>query len=219
VATGGPGHVQLHFAPCDRHLEGNLDLRAQVCATSDRGTAAPRARAGASRPGKPAQDVAQVLGCLSAETVAEELGEHVLGRKRPAAGVKSAARPGGPASGATAGKGVERTAVAVIHLPFFRVVEHLEGLLNLLKLALGVLVVRIQVGVVLARKLPIGLLNLGLGGVARHTEYLVVVFFHGTLDRSSPGLDQENASFRQQPGTMGLRQGVYCAILSLAGGS
>ena len=99
--------------------------------------------------------VAQAAGGLAAETLAEELAEiDVFGVEIAGVGVElGAAGPGPPLPAALlAGPHrLERAAVAVVHFPLFRVVQHVEGPLNLLELLRGRLVVRVHVGMVLPR--------------------------------------------------------------------
>jgi len=66
-------------------------------------------------------------------------------------------------------------AVGVVTLPLLRVAEDAVGLGRLLELLLRFLVAGVAVGVVLEGELAIGRLHLLVGGVARHTEDLVVV--------------------------------------------
>ena len=72
----------------------------------------------------------------------------------------------------------ERTAVAVVQLPLRRIIQHFEGLLQLLELGLGRLVVGVHVGVIFAGQLAIGLLNIRRRSVASYAQYLIVVFCH-----------------------------------------
>ena len=55
--------------------------------------------------------------------------------------------------------------VAIVHLPFFGIIQHVESSLNLLKLFFGRLVVGVHVGVIFPRQLAIGLLDIRLRGV------------------------------------------------------
>ena len=75
----------------------------------------------------------------------------------------------------------KRTAVAVVHFPLFRVVEHIEGGLDFLEFLDRLRVVRVHVGMVLACQLPVGLLDIGLGGVASDAKRFVIVVCHGFL--------------------------------------
>ena len=68
-----------------------------------------------------------------------------------------------------------RVAEAVVLRPAARVLEHLVGLGGLAELLGRLGVVLVAVGVVLHRQLAVGLLDLGLGGVAGEPEDLVVV--------------------------------------------
>ena len=77
-----------------------------------------------------------------------------------------------------AAEGFERTAVTVIHFPLFGVVENVESLLDFLESCLGSLVVRVHVGMVLARQVPIRLTNFILRGVATQSESLVIIVSH-----------------------------------------
>src|SRR5207248_9914695 len=63
----------------------------------------------------------------------------------------------------------------VVLLALLRVREHLVGLVDVLEALLGLLVVRVEVGVELAGELAVGGANLLLGGGLLHAENLVVV--------------------------------------------
>ena len=58
-----------------------------------------------------------------------------------------------------------------------RIAQRLIGLLGLFELFLGDLIARITVGMMLHRQPPVGLLDLGFAGVARHAEDFVIVAF------------------------------------------
>jgi hypothetical protein len=72
-------------------------------------------------------------------------------------------------------KAAERPGAAVVLLALLRVAEHVVGLGDLLEARLGLLVVRVAVGVVLARELAVGLLDLLGGRLFVDPERLVVV--------------------------------------------
>jgi hypothetical protein len=63
----------------------------------------------------------------------------------------------------------------VVLLPLLRIAEHLVGLVDFLELRLGRLVAGVDVGVVLARQLPVRALDLLVGGGLGDPERLVVV--------------------------------------------
>ncbi len=63
-----------------------------------------------------------------------------------------------------------RRAEGVVLLALLRVGQHVVRVLHLLEALLGVLVARVRVGVVLARELPVRLLDLVLRGVLRNPE-------------------------------------------------
>ena len=66
----------------------------------------------------------------------------------------------------------------VVALALIRVAQHLVRRLDLLKLVLGRRIIRVHVGMILARHLSIGLLYLLLRGGARNTQRGIVVFGH-----------------------------------------
>ena len=74
--------------------------------------------------------------------------------------------------------GFEGAAVAVVHFPLFRVVEHVEGGLDFLEFLDSLRIVRVHVRMVLACQLPVGLLDIGRGGVAGDAERFVIVNCH-----------------------------------------
>ena len=133
---------------------------------------------------------------------AEELGEDVAeaaGRQRLRDGVRrdAARRAGGeigeieaaeievgPARAAAwlgsrpacAGIAVLRIeAELVVHLTLLGVAQDVVGFLDVLEALLGGLVARIQIGMVLARELAVGLADFVRIGVARHAQRFVVV--------------------------------------------
>ena len=67
----------------------------------------------------------------------------------------------------------------VVLLPLFRIAEHLIGLVDLLESILGGLVALVNVGVMLAGKLPEGGADLLLGGRPRNAQDRVVVLESG----------------------------------------
>ena len=171
-------HVGL--APFDRQLERHLDAGGDVFAGHLGGPlAAPPAPSAAST-GATSTSTAEHVG--KATGAAEQAlqvdlttaGKSARSRKRSAATTAA-----GPASAlATRADSLERTAVAVVHLPLARVVEHIEGGLHLLELLLRRVVVGMEVGMVLPRKLPVGLANVLCRCRPRHAERLIVVFRH-----------------------------------------
>jgi hypothetical protein len=77
-------------------------------------------------------------------------------------------------------------AVGVVALALLRVAEDAVGLGRLLEPVFGVLVPLVAIGVVLERQLPVGGLDLGVGGIPRHPENLVIVASGGHFRRRSP---------------------------------
>ena len=85
----------------------------------------------------------------------------------------------GPGGARAAGAGrFERTAVAIVLLAFGLVVEDVERGLHFLEFFFRVFVVGMQIGMVLARQLAVGLLDIGRRRVAAHTQGLVIIFGH-----------------------------------------
>ena len=122
--------------------------------------------------------VAQTAAALFAEPFAKELAEvDVFDACAAGTGVKLSTggpRPPRCACRSAAGPMVSKDrAVAVVQLPLFRVIEHVEGPLHLLKLLGGRLVVGIHVGMVLPSQFAVGLLDVGLRGVSGNTESFV----------------------------------------------
>ena len=68
-----------------------------------------------------------------------------------------------------------REAILIVARLFIRVGQHLVGLVDLLELLLRALVAGILVGMVLHRQLPVGLLDLRVGGVFLDAEHLVII--------------------------------------------
>ena len=69
-----------------------------------------------------------------------------------------------------------RMPVAVVGRAFFRILQHLVGLGDLLEHLLGLLVAGILVGMILDRLLAVGFLDLLLRGVPAHAEQFIIVF-------------------------------------------
>ena len=67
--------------------------------------------------------------------------------------------------------------VAVVGVALAAVAQHLVGFAHFLELVFGLLVTRIAVRVVLHGHLPIGFLDLFVGGVLAHPEHGVIVAF------------------------------------------
>ena len=137
-------------APEHGLVEGDRDLRLEV-------GAAFGARA-------PARGAAATCGA------AEEVGQDVAHRGGVEVEVAEAAE-----AAARAGAGGEGPGCAVVLLALLGVAEHVVSLGDLLEARLGVLVVGVGVGVVLARELAVGLLDLLRRGLLVDAERLVVV--------------------------------------------
>src|SRR4029077_15651664 len=71
--------------------------------------------------------------------------------------------------------GVE--AKLIVHLPLFGVGENVVGFLNLLEFLFSGFIAGIQVRMIFAGKLSIGLANLFLSGLARHAQQFVIILF------------------------------------------
>jgi hypothetical protein len=113
---------------------------------------------------------------LGAEPVAEQLREIDFleaGCPLPVPGLpaRAGARPGG--------RGFEGAAIAVVQLALARVVQNIISRLHLLELFLGRLIVRVHVGVILARQPAVGLLNVSLRRVAFDPQDLIIIVGHG----------------------------------------
>jgi hypothetical protein len=93
-------------------------------------------------------------------------GDGVLGDAAPRR-PHDAPRPAGPADA--------RVSVGVVTASLLRVPEDAVGLRRLLEALLGLPVPRVAIGVVLEGQLPVGGLDLLLGGIARDSKDLVVV--------------------------------------------
>ena len=172
-------HVGL--APFDRQLERHLDPSGEILARHLGGPLAATASTAAGTGTTATPGAAKHVG--KASTAAEETlqidltaaGESARARERSAAATASTS----PATaGATRPHALERTAVAVIHLPLARIVEHVEGRLYLLELLLRRIVVGMKIGMVLPREFAIGLANVLCRCRFRHAEHLIVVFRH-----------------------------------------
>src|SRR5690606_19540473 len=105
------------------------------------------------------EDVLEVGG--RALTALVEHAEDVL---EPAAGSGTARREAGPRT---------HGADLVVFLALILVAEDGVGLADLLGLRLGGRITRVRVGVILARELAIGLLQIGVGDVLGYSERLV----------------------------------------------
>src|SRR5262249_58936880 len=79
------------------------------------------------------------------------------------------------AAGARLLVGAPVRAELVVLLAFGGIAEHFIGFVDLLEARLGRLVARVDVGVMLPRQLPVGLLDFLLGRGLRHAERRVVV--------------------------------------------
>ena len=165
-------HTHVGFAPLNRKLEGYFNSGSDILAGL-LGRPAAAARLGTTP--TPAKQIAKSaratkqtlqidLGAAPTETTASE---------RSAAGIKPGAR-----SGSTAAHTLKGVAVAVVHLPLARVVEHVKGGLYLLEFFLGRLVVGMQIGVILPGEFAVRLTNIFGRSRAGHAEGLVVVFRH-----------------------------------------
>src|SRR6266705_3031514 len=114
----------------------------------------------------------------------EEVLEDVLeeGAEACVAEAGAGSRPGGP-------EAVEMGALVGIG-------QHGVRLVHFLELLLGVLVVAVAVGMELHGELPVRLLDLGLSGVARDAEDLVVVARHRTQASSSGAAATDTSAAR-----------------------
>src|SRR5579871_3100582 len=65
--------------------------------------------------------------------------------------------------------------VLIVDRALLRIRQHLAGFLGLFEELLGLLVIRIAVGMVLHRQPPVGLLDLRLSSGLGYVEYLVVI--------------------------------------------
>src|SRR5690606_33153011 len=133
-------------------LERQVQLGLEVAPPVGAGApAGPRARAGAAE--QATEDVAEVAQVLEPEAA-------------------------GPCAGAPAGEtcahGPEAADLVVL-LALLGVADHVVGGRDLLEALLGGLVARVGVGVVLARELPVGVLDLLLGGGLADPEDSVVI--------------------------------------------
>src|SRR5204862_296502 len=154
-----------------------LGLHVPALARADRrGAHAPDHLEVARRPAAGAAGAAEEVG----QDVAEAAGE------RSGVEAAEAARPTGRR---------ERPRPAVVLLALLGVGEDVVGLGDLLEALLGPLVARVAVGVVLARELAVGLLDLIRRRVLRHTERLVVVgaTAHGSLRHDDASGGQHGA--------------------------
>ena len=158
----------------DRHLVGQIGPFAAALAR-------PFAGAGAAL--KLVEEGGEPAGRFGSKAFAEKLAEiNVLEPWSAGRSPCPSARPGSPTcppSGSAGPHGLEGAAVPIVHLPLLRVIEDVEGRLNLLKPLFGGLVVGIHVGVIFPRQVAIGLLDLGLRRTAWNPQHLVVILGHG----------------------------------------
>ena len=166
-------HGKLHLAAADGRGEGDLHFADDIGAASRAGRGfrrpAARRRGGTGRtcrrirPGAPPPNRSPKnwLKSMSSGLTPAPL-KPAARTAAPSVGVLRSARPAS----------LERTAVAVVHFPLFRVAQHVEGRLDLLEFLLRRLVVGIFVGMVFFGQLVIGLLDLGLRGLARTPRVL-----------------------------------------------
>ena len=87
---------------------------------------------------------------------------------------------GGPLAGARTRTGAGEAVLGVeaelvVHLPLLGVAEDVVGFLNVLEALLGGFVAGVEVGMVLARQLAVGLADIVRGGLARHPEGFVII--------------------------------------------
>ncbi len=172
--AGLPLEAQLDLAAADGRAEGDGQFGLGIAPPAFR-TATATATAGG--PANVRENVPQPAAALP-EAFAEELAEVDI------FGTEAAARPArsGPPSCTVRGAlphGFEGAAVAVVHFPLFRVVEHIEGGLDFLEFLDSLRIIRVHVRMVLACQLPVGLLDIGRGGVAGDAERFVIVNCHG----------------------------------------
>ena len=153
-------HRQRHLGAVDRLVEGQRDLGLEVAAALRARPPRRRRDRRGPRPGR-----------RRAEQVREDVAEVAGERAR----VEAAAAPAAAANGP-----VPRSYC----LRFSGSDEHVVRLGDLLEALLGLLVARVAVGVVLARELAVGLLDLLVAGVLADAERLVVVGSAG--HRASP---------------------------------
>jgi hypothetical protein len=111
------------------------------------------------------------------ETAASPAAEEVFKIDFDALSARRAAGPS-PRPAAVSARLFERRPIAIVHLTFFRIVEHIECGLNLLELLLRLGVVRIEIRVVFSRKLAVGLANIIGRRGAGDAQSGVVVFGH-----------------------------------------
>jgi hypothetical protein len=160
---------QLHGAACPPINLGQADRdrRLDVLRLRSR---SPAAAAAKDRP----ENVAE------ASTLTEHV-LHLFGSDRPVldprAGLRSepARRPGSAWRGPSRPRGRPVGTVLVVKGPLLGIGKHVVRLRDLLEARLGLLVARVQVGMVLARKLAEGGRDLFLRRGPRHAEHLVVV--------------------------------------------
>ena len=151
--AGGTGSGHRHgdrdLRALHRLVERDVDLGLQVTATL--GPVRPAATRGSTGPEQVGQDVADPPEPAAARAGPE--GARIEAAEDPAAGVVS--------------------------LALLRVGQDVVGLLDLLEALLGRLVTGVAVGVVLARELPVGLLDLVRRGLLVDPEDLVRVLDRG----------------------------------------
>src|SRR5690606_20771571 len=112
----------------------------------------------------------------SASSSADAVFEINLVRVAAPAARSASARPG--ARSGTSAHRLVGAAVAVEQFPLFGIVEHVEGVLDLLKLFFRLRIVWMKVGVVLARELAVRLLDFLCRGAAGDAKRCVIVFSH-----------------------------------------
>ncbi len=144
---------------------------------------------------------ARAAAAAAAEDVAEDIAEDVLEtRPRKVSGAAETAARLDPG-----------VAELVVGGAFLGVRENLVGQLGLLELGLGRRLAGIAVRVVLHGEPPVGLLDVGLAGVARHPQDLVIIAFgHGIGYQLSALSVQPAAANPSGPPGAGLGAGSDC---------
>ena len=167
LAVAVEPHVGL--AAVDREFERDLDPRREILARRLGGTSpAAGLRAAATK------EIAEA----GAAGTAEETLEVDLAPPRKAAPGKRATATAWAATGTTRADTLERTPVAVVHLPLALVVQHVECRLHLFELLLGRRIVGMEIGVILAGQLAVGLADVLGRSRAGHAKRLVIVLRH-----------------------------------------
>src|SRR5262249_49276955 len=150
------------FASHNGRVERNRQFGSQIGAATG---LCPLASAG---PTKLRKDVAEGAAGVTAKAITKHLAEVDIFGAGPTA---TPARVTASAARTCAGPNLlEQTAITVVEFPLAGIVQHVEGSLHLLKLAFGGLVVGVQIGMVLASQIPVGLLNVGRRGIAAHAQ-------------------------------------------------